>query len=108
MSNGIILPPAIAGISITKFELIGGTACLEMVINGYDFKRLHQVGNRKLKPVWGNPSEKLEGCEILSDEKQAELESIFKSFCLEAKFSIDTAIARAQVTDGPFAEQVKT
>ena len=84
------LPPDSDVIKFTNFDIIeGGTVRLEMIINGIPFRRLHQRGMRRYKPVWLNETGEVDGCAMLTDEKQAELESVFHFYCTQFDFSVD-------------------
>lgn len=76
-------------IRFTNFDLLGSTVRLEMIIGGIPFKRLNDRGLRKAKPVWLNDTGEVDGCSMLTDEKQLELEGIFKAYCMDNNFSLE-------------------
>lgn len=68
------LPPALGEITVTKFDKLGATVRLIVVVRGKTFRRLH---DRLYPPVWAEG----EMGNILSDKESNDLESIFKVYC---------------------------
>lgn len=73
-------------IEVIAVENIGeGVIRVELLINSIAFKRLHSTWDKKIKPVWQDINQHYGGALILDDDKEKDLEAIFKAYLLDNK-----------------------